>query len=97
MFQKLGRLLPSSLRKSGEVARGVEAALVIEAAQAAIHLTFGKDVAAHAKASGFKDGTLKVTCDRSVYAETVRLREAELVAAANARFGRDVIVRVRAA
>lgn len=95
MFQKLGRLLPSSLRKTSEVARGVEAALVVEAAQAAIHLTFGKDVAAHATASSFKDGTLKVTCDRSVYAETVRLREADLIAAVNKRVGREVAQRVR--
>lgn len=95
MFQKLGRLLPSSLRKTSEVARGVEAALIVEAAQAAIHLTFGKDIAAHATASSFKDGTLKVTCDRSVYAETIRLREADLIAAVNKRVGRDVAVRVR--
>ncbi len=96
MFEKLGRLLPSSLRKSGELARGVEAAQVVEAGQAAIHLTFGAEVAGHCRAAAFKDGTLKVACDRSVYAETVRLREQEVIAAANRRLGRDIVIRVRA-
>ncbi len=96
MFEKLGRLLPSSIRKSGELARGVEAARVVEAGQAAIHLTFGADVAAHCRAASFKDGTLRIACDRSVYAETIRLREQEVVAAANARLGADAVLRVRA-
>ena len=95
MFEKLGRLLPSSIKKSGEMSRGVEAAQVVEAAQAAIRLTFGAEVASHAKAASFKAGTLRVSCDRSVYAETVRLREDDLVAAVNKRLGRNAVSRIR--
>lgn len=96
MFEKLGRLLPSSLRKSGELARGVEAAQVVAATQAAIHLTLGAEIAGHCRAASFKDGTVRIACDRSVYAETVRLREQDVVAAANKRLGRDVVARIRA-
>lgn len=97
MFEKLGRLLPSSLKRSGEVRRGVEAAVVIEAARAAIHITFGPDVAGHCRAASFKDGTLKIACDRSVYAETIRLREQELLDAVNKRVGGGTVRGIRTA
>jgi len=97
MFQKLGRLLPSSIKKSGEMRRGVEAAVVIEAGQAAVHLTFGPDVAGHCRAASFKDGTLKIACDRSVYAETIRLREQELLDAVNKRLGGSSVRHIRTA
>ena len=84
------------MKKSGEMRRGVEAAVVIEAGGAAIHLTFGPDVAGHCRAASFKDGVLKVACDRSVYAETLRLREQELIDAVNKRLGSDTVSRIRA-
>jgi len=76
--------------RSSEVARGVRAASIVEEAQAALDAVLGDD-APHVKVRGYKNGVLKLHCDRSIYAETVRLRAQELIEAVNAHFGREAI------
>ncbi len=93
MFEKLSRLLPSSIRKSPSISRGVEAASVVEMAQKTVNSLFGDD-AAHMRPATFKNGVLKIACDRSVYAETVRLREQEVIDGVNGRIGQHLVTNV---
>jgi predicted nucleic acid-binding Zn ribbon protein len=93
MFEKLGRLLPSSIRKSPSISRGVEAATVVEMAQKTVDTLFGDD-APHMRPATYKNGTLKITCDRSVYAETLRLREQEVIDGVNGRIGQNLVKKV---
>jgi predicted nucleic acid-binding Zn ribbon protein len=93
MLESLGRLLPKNLKRAG-VGKSIDAAMIAEECAKALAEAFGDD-AAHLRVVSFKNGILKVACDHSAYAEDLRLRERELVAAMNARIGENRVTSVK--
>lgn len=94
MLESLGRLLPKNLKRAG-ASKSIDAAMIAEEAAKALAEAFGDDTS-HLRVVSFKDGVVKVACDRSVYAEDLRLREREIVDAMNARIGAHRVTAVKA-
>ncbi len=93
MLESLGKLLPKSLSRS-TVGKSVEASMVVETAATAMKEVFGEN-AGMLHIVSFKNGILKISCDASVYAEELRLREQETIDALNAHIGSAVIQTIK--
>lgn len=91
-FKKIGKFLPN-LPGSSDLNRAVRATGIVEVSQQVLNEKLGED-APFVKAMTYKNSVLHVKCTRSLYAETVRLREQELREAINAEFGREAIERI---
>lgn len=95
MFQPLKKLLPESLNRR-HVARGVQASQVIDAVRAALDELMGKEVAAKMRVKSFRNGEVKIACDRSVYAQEATLHSREIIERANERLDAQLVTRIRA-
>lgn len=74
--------------------RSVEAAGVIEAATKAIGEVLAPEIATHLRAISFKQGTLKISSDRSAYSASARLHQEELIERTNMLLGNTIIERL---
>lgn len=91
-FKKIGKLLPN-LPGSSDFNRAVQATGIVEDSQKVLDGKLGED-APFVKVISYRQGVLTVKCSRSIFAETVRLREQELREAINAEFGREAIDKI---
>jgi len=91
-MDKLGSLIPNSLKKGG-ADRTVRAAMIASAVEAAVG-----EVILHAagkvKAVSAKNGTVRLRCDSSAIAEDVRLHERDIVESAARTVGEDAVRRI---
>ena len=91
-MDKLGSLIPNSLKKGG-AARTVRAAMIASAVEAAAG-EIVLEASGKVRAVSAKGGVVRLRCDTSVIAEEVRLHEREIVEAAAASVGEEAVRRI---
>ncbi len=91
-FESLKHILPQSFqKKSGGVARQVEAVLVVQKFQTVVEGMWGAVMTDRVRAVSLKDGILTIACLSPAAAAELRLREAELQEKINGHFGKTAV------
>ena len=91
----LGDSLHKKLSSQAPLKKQMEAAMVVEIAQAVFNDLFGTEKGSHAKPLYLKNRTLTVTCASSAVAQEIRLRQAEIVEKINLKMGANEVDRIR--
>ena len=94
MLQSLGNILQSSPSRSPLV-KGVQAAMVVEAANNLIRDFWGEAGERYARALYVKSKILTIACLSSSMAQEIKLREREIVEKLNRSQGAKMIEKVR--
>lgn len=77
------------------IKKQIQAAQVVEIAQAVFNDLFGPEKGSHAKPLYLKNRTLTVTCASSSVAQEIRLRQGDIVARINEKMGGNEVDRIR--
>ncbi|MFH1430664.1 MAG: DUF721 domain-containing protein [Candidatus Uhrbacteria bacterium] len=78
-LSSIGKLIPGAARRAG-ISRNLAITEALRACQAALQNVFGVDYSKFAEAGSLRqDGVLVVTCRSSAVAQTLRLREREIL------------------
>ena len=94
-FKKLGNLLPQHLKSAG-IARGVQAARVIDIANKALDSVFGAGTSlSDARAISLKHGKLEVASMHSVLRHEIHLKSSELISQINTELGDNLVKRIQ--
>lgn len=93
-MQSMKHLLTQSVQRAG-VATSVDAARVVAAAEEVLHAVFPPTIAARMKPLYLKNRTLTVSCDSSIVAQELKLREPDILAALAKKLGSASVDRLR--
>lgn len=94
-FTPLGDTLHKKMDKNAPLKKQLEAAEVVEVAQAVFEGLFGAELAAHAKPLFLKNRTLTVSCTSSSMAQEIRLNQVVIVEKINEKLGKNEVDRIR--
>ncbi|HOX60413.1 MAG TPA: DUF721 domain-containing protein [Candidatus Magasanikbacteria bacterium] len=94
-LSSIGDTLKNKFGNQAGVAKGVEAAQIIEVAQKIMDKIFSPELAALMKPLFMKNRTLTISCSSSAVAQELRLHQNEVVELMNKEIGRNEIDRVR--
>lgn len=93
-METMKHLLTQSVQRAG-VAASVDAARVVTAAEQVLRAIFTPEVAARMKPLYLKNRTLTVSCDSSIVAQELKLREPDILAALAKKLGSASVDRLR--
>lgn len=93
-MERITKLLPHAIRKTG-MGNSVEAAEVIEAAEAILPTVFEPIMTRRMKPLYIKNRTLTISCDNTTVAQELKLREPEILHRLNQRLGKPLVDRIR--
>lgn len=91
MFESMKNIVSQPLGKTGENARRIAAAVVIERAAQGLVEVFGPEAAARMKPKVFKAGRLTIEADHGVWGEELRLRCQEARQAINRQLNQPLV------
>lgn len=94
MFESIGKLVGQPIGKTGENARRVAAAVVLEKASRALLAVFGPDSVGNLTPVSFRDGQLTVSVRHGVWSQDLALRREETAKAVNREFGKEIIKKI---
>jgi hypothetical protein len=90
-FESIRKLISLPLGKTGENARRIASAIILEKAAAGLAKALGPENSGNVKPSAFRDGKLFLTASHGVWAQEIALRQPELIRAVNQEIGRPEI------
>lgn len=94
-FKRLGKLIPQHLKSAG-IARGVQAARVIDVANNALDSVFGTGTSASdARAVSLKHGKLEVASMHSAFRQEIHLQSDTIIRKINTELGDDLVKRIQ--
>ena len=91
MFESMKNIVGQPLGKTGENARRIAAAVVIERAARGLVELFGLEAASRMRPKTFRDGRLTVETDHGVWGEELRLRREEARQSINRQLDRPIV------
>lgn len=91
MFESMKSIVNQPLGKTGENARRIAAAVVIERAARGLAELFGPAAAGRMRPKTFRDGRLTIEVDHGVWGEELRLRLEEARQSINGQLERPVV------
>lgn len=95
VFTPIGDALHNKMKSQAPFKKQLEAAQVVELAEAAFVELLGEELGSHAKPQFLKNRTLTVTCTSSALAQEIRLRQKEIVDKINKKLGENEVDRIR--
>jgi len=95
MFQRLDKLMPQSLKRTG-AAVPVRAAMILDEVGSVLVARFGQECASAMRPVKFKNGIVTVRCAEAAMTDEIKMREAEVVRAVNDKFGDGTVSGIRA-
>ena len=90
-FESIRKIIAQPLGKTGENARRIASAVILEKAAAGLAKVLGPEHSGNLTPRSFKDGKLLLAATHGVWAQEVALRRPELIRAINAEIGRTEI------
>jgi hypothetical protein len=91
VFEPIKKIVAISLGQPGENARRVAAAIVLDKATPALEQLLGEAAVGKLEAVVFRGGRLTVKTVHPVWAEELRLRQAEAIRAVNQALGEPLV------
>ncbi len=94
-MQPLGKIVKQTVQQKGDVAKGVEAANIVETADKVLGEVFDDEVKSMMKPLYIKNRTLTISCSSSTVAQELKLNEPQILGKLEEALGEKLVDRIR--